>query len=576
MGAAPSVWPPLPQNHPRLQSPAPEPLVLDAGGSGKEFFLCEGCGKKCATARSRTAHKRFCEEYSAWKVLQTRWRENVRAMRFVQSEPPQKLVFQLLIQSGFSTLDEVLGLVKISNHALINASSNWLLSTRGKNERARFLYQAAAIVFERGFFPDDGSADSISINNVNQFFRKSFGCHLFKTVRTRRGFHALASLTSLSCQVQGYWLKTVDLRHSSWLVDGVLDALLPNCPNVSSLNVAGCSKLTPFCLIRCMLNFPLLELLDISATKLNNEALVHVAMEGAHLSSLNLTGCDFAEDSSATLMAKYCPNMKRLRLSGCTQLTLPTILAFTEARRRLVEVDVSFCDYLIVENSLRAMGKAFAPSLERFSAASSSLNNSALLCLSRCTRLSVLNVSYCPRLTDENMPYFFDRLTSLTDINFCGCELVGDATVKAVAVRCAYNLRNLNLKLLSSITDVALKAVWTSCPSLETIILDHCVHITHDGVESLLQNCSRLSTISLVCVDSVQNDTILPAIQHVPLKLQHLNLACCTNVTDQMLLRRRGLATVTSLSYLNLTRTQCSKEGVAALGHLHSVCDVVF
>ena len=135
MGSVPSVWPVVPEERPGLTPMSllmPKPTKSD-GGQELEYFVCEGCGKKCATRRARLAHRKFCDKYIIWKGKTVKWKIAVDATKKITSSgTPKAFVLTLLIESNYFNDDKVIQISKMRNHNIQMICSNWLLSYRGK------------------------------------------------------------------------------------------------------------------------------------------------------------------------------------------------------------------------------------------------------------------------------------------------------------------------------------------------------------------------------------------------------------------------------------------------------------
>jgi hypothetical protein len=172
MGSAPSAWPILPEQPPGLK---PMSLLLpnqtDKKIDGKDYFTCEGCGKKCATRRARIAHRKFCDEFIIWKNKSVKWKKAVEATKNMRlCGTPKSFILILLIESNYFSDNKVIQISKMRNHEIQTTCSNWLLSYRAKNLFRKKKAKVFRIVLNSGFINGYQDKTALSILSTNNFW----------------------------------------------------------------------------------------------------------------------------------------------------------------------------------------------------------------------------------------------------------------------------------------------------------------------------------------------------------------------------------------------------------------------
>ena len=322
MGSVPSTWPVVPEERPGLTPMSllmPKPTKSD-GGQELEYFVCEGCGKKCATRRARLAHRKFCDKYIIWKGKTVKWKIAVDATKKITSSgTPKAFVLTLLIESNYFNDDKVIQISKMRNHNVQMICSNWLLSYRGKRLFTKKTAKVFRLLINSGFFHGYKDKTSSSLLTTNTFWHNYVGPKLVNVCDM--SLSAIRSASSKVAYKRFHWFHTIDFTKITDLRDADLMKIIVNAPNVKHVYIGWCTNISPMTFQRCMWHFEHLESIDVRGCKLNNDVCFAIGDCCPNLRSLNLSGAIYLKDFVVKNITEKCPHLIEVRLSGCELLT---------------------------------------------------------------------------------------------------------------------------------------------------------------------------------------------------------------------------------------------------------------
>ncbi|RUS13407.1 hypothetical protein BC937DRAFT_95378 [Endogone sp. FLAS-F59071] len=173
------------------------------------------------------------------------------------------------------------------------------------------------------------------------------------------------------------------------------------------------------------------------------------------------TGVAYVTDLTVREVAFSCPNLRRLNISGCTNVTDRgmAFLARSACARRLTSLNLERC-VGITDVGLRELGKT-------------------------CTELENLNLSGCTEIADAGITAIAKGCTRrrrerlggkwaggrLRRIRLTDCKLVTEAGIKELVERCGESLLVLDLARIGRITDEVAQLMTVKCKKLEWLNL---------------------------------------------------------------------------------------------------------
>ncbi|KAL0897623.1 hypothetical protein Bca101_081584 [Brassica carinata] len=141
---------------------------------------------------------------------------------------------------------------------------------------------------------------------------------------------------------------------------------------------------------------------------------------------------------------------------------------------------------------------------------------------------------------------------------------VSDLGLRSIGRSCP-SLGSLSLCNLSTVTDSGLLEIAEGCPQLEKLDLTRCPSITDKGLVAIAKSCSNLSELTLEACSSI-GDEGLQAVARSCSKLKSVSIKNCPLVRDQ------GIAallsnTTYSLTKLRLQMLNVTDMSLAVVGH---------
>jgi len=249
-----------------------------------------------------------------------------------------------------------------------------------------------------------------------------------------------------------------------------------------------------------------------------------VAANSTFLLEIDLMDLQNVESGSIAALIESCQQLRELRLMRCIRIddtafiNLPMSMPPQDALRVL---DLTEC----VEICDRAVEKIVVifPRLRNLLLAKCrNLTDRAAFAITKLGKnLHYLHLGHCVRLTDDGVKALARSCTRIRYIDLAGCTNLTDAGVMQLA---AYlpKLKRVGLVKCSGITDRSVLALATfpsrsnsglargvhNINALERVHLSYCSEVTLDGIHCLLNNCPRLTHLSLTGVQAILRDDI--------------------------------------------------------------------
>lgn len=144
-----------------------------------------------------------------------------------------------------------------------------------------------------------------------------------------------------------------------------------------------------------------------------------------------------------------------------------------------------------------------------------------------------LELSLCPRLTDETLHAISRHGQGLRALSLLHLEQITDNGLVAVASRCN-NISTLHLDWCNTITDKGIAAVASGMPYLEEFSMAECSKVTLAGFIALLQGAEKIKSLDLFGCTQV-TDRWLYAIASHATSLERLDISHCTQISKATL-----------------------------------------
>lgn len=286
--------------------------------------------------------------------------------------------------------------------------------------------------------------------------------------------------------------RSLELTTVARVVREVVERLLPSIPNLRSLNVGKCYKLTSADVGAILKSCPQLQALHFEGCRIADAALRAIIAANPPLRALNLRDCKMVTDSGMKDLFAHFAQLQYLNVSGCKIQRLGIGEAESQDSLRLLDISRT----TIRGEALTDIAKRF-PRLFHLNLEECSQVNEAWLktCFSSpCPALTSLNLSWNSSVTDDCLESVTKLVPNLCSLELEGCYEITDQGVAKVATHCP-RLENLQLEQCYKITDHCLTLLADSCPSLRFLKIRGCNKITAEGLAafaSLLPGCRVL------------------------------------------------------------------------------------
>ncbi|KAK2812635.1 hypothetical protein FQN50_001281 [Emmonsiellopsis sp. PD_5] len=320
-------------------------------------------------------------------------------------------------------------------------------------------------------------------------------------------------------------LQALDVTDIKSLTDHTLFILAKNCPRLQGLNISGCTKVT-------------------------DDSLIAIAESCHSIKRLKLNGVSQVTDRSILSFAENCPLILEIDLHGCKQVTSRSVTALMSTLRNLRELRLAHCVEIndsafldlpdtLVFDSLRILDLTACENV-RDDAIQKIINSAPRLrnlVLAKCRFISdrsvfsicklgknihYVHLGHCSNITDAAVIQLVKSCNRIRYIDLACCNRLTDASVQQLAT--LPKLRRIGLVKCQAITDRSILALaksrvsqhpsGTSC--LERVHLSYCVHLTMEGIHSLLNSCPRLTHLSLTGVQAFLREELTAFCREAP------------------------------------------------------------
>ncbi len=268
---------------------------------------------------------------------------------------------------------------------------------------------------------------------------------------------------------------------------------LSNLPNLRNLSLSACSKLTDISALSNLLNLASLNL-SVCHSLTDISALSNLV----NLTSLDLSSCSSLTDISAL---SNLPNLTSLDLSSCSSLTDISALSNLP---NLTSLNLEYCEQLTDISALSNLPNLTSLNLEYCEQLTD------ISSLSNLVHLTSLNLEYCKKLTDISA---LGNLVNLTSLDLSWCERLTNLSGLGNLV----NLTSLNLSNWRKLSDISPLANLVNLISLDL----NCDSARED-IETSSSNPIWGSWTKLTDISALSN----------LVNLRNLSLSACSKLTD--------------------------------------------
>ncbi|KAK6186414.1 hypothetical protein SNE40_008454 [Patella caerulea] len=311
-----------------------------------------------------------------------------------------------------------------------------------------------------------------------------------------------------SCQNLSQGLKSLSLKGAN-ITEKTFISLVSHFTNLENLDLTCCNSL--------FMSGKILE--KSSDVELLKHSLKNVK-------TLTLSSIRFLSDSTFNRIVSVCQNVQNLSIASA-QITFNSHAYYPE--------DTKVCDspaifsfqnilfYLQQQNE-----KIKSLNLSRIS-----ITDPFLAKISQVEGLNLkeLILSNCRDLTSHGIIEMCSNQKNIEKIDVSYCIDVGDKGIVAITLN-LNNLKTLMAKKCQRISDVSAKML-KNLPCVDVLDLSECYNLTSDGlIQGLCSGIqSHLTHLNLRCCSSLTDSIVVELCKYVP-GLQYLDLGSCFPLTD--------------------------------------------
>lgn len=353
-----------------------------------------------------------------------------------------------------------------------------------------------------------------------------------------------------------------------------------SCQRLEVLTCCNCPGLDDFCLVgiaACVQKFRKLSSIDLSKSK------------------------DFTDEGILRLLGSGTNILKKILLTGCKNLSSLT-LAGVRQRMSALE-NLNLADMILGQSAFEWIAEGCRNVRVLDLSRSVELDDVALTKIGqRCSSLTDLNISRCPKVSDIGIVGFAESFSGELrhlDLSIC-IQCTGRSALALAGI--AGELIELKLNGLSQITEAELAVLWNSCVkllkfemtaelratsthrrsmiphisdsilcatincSLEHVKLAGACLVTDTGVGALAQTCPHIKSIDISHCHGI-TDAFLIAVAQFSAHLTSLDVTGCVSITN------KGISSLccgcTKMTHLRISGcSRVTDVGVAMLSSL--------
>lgn len=319
------------------------------------------------------------------------------------------------------------------------------------------------------------SLTSLTLSSLQNVSEKGFW-----VMGKAQGLKSLVSLSIASCSgltdlsleaiANGCsTLKQISLRNSSAVSDNGLFAFSKSAESLESLHLEDCNWVTLYGVISALSNLSssLKSLSLVKCMSLKDMPFQETSKALCQaLRSLSIKNCPGFGSSSLAILAKMCPNLRQVDLSGLYGMTDEGILALVDnSLSGLVKVNLSGCINLSDE-SIQGIAKIHGETLK------------------------VLNLDGCRKVTDLSLSAIAKSCSILHDLDVSNCAIT-DSGIASLSCSEELNLQILSISGCSKISNKSLPFLIELGENLVGLNLKHCISLSTKSINTIVGNLWR-------------------------------------------------------------------------------------
>ncbi|KAG9325860.1 hypothetical protein KVV02_006854 [Mortierella alpina] len=305
----------------------------------------------------------------------------------------------------------------------------------------------------------------------------------------------------------GQGLYSLDLSDVPAVTDAVLEHVARHCPKLHTLYLAGCAQLT-------------------------DDSIVRLATRCRSLKRIKLSQCVLLTDRSVLALTQYCPQLMEMDVTNCSLMTNSAIQSVFKTLPQVRDINMTLLANLTDQAFASVpLGAGTSPAIASLSYLPSPALSSSPAVV-RFDQLRVLNLTSCVHITDETLARIIPAAPRLRNLTLTKCDRITDAGASIIKVL-GKHLHYLHLGHCSRLTDKAITTLAQHCTRIRYLDLACCSKLTDAAVFAMAQ-LPKLRRIGLVKCSNITDHGIYAMLvsQVVPQTLERVHLSYCVHLSD--------------------------------------------
>ncbi|KAJ1417153.1 Leucine-rich repeat [Sesbania bispinosa] len=325
-------------------------------------------------------------------------------------------------------------------------------------------------------------------------------------------------------------LKAVDVSRCNCVSSSGLISIISGHDDLEQIGAGYCLSELSAPLVDCLKNLKQLSIIRIDGVRVSDFILQTIGINCKSLVELGLSKCIGVTNMGIMQLVSGCGNLKILDLTCCRFITDAAISTIADSCPDLACLKLESCD-MVTENGLYQLGSSCLLLEELDLTDCSGMNDIALKYLSRCSELVRLKLGLCTNISDIGLAHIAYNCPKMTELDLYRCVRIGDDGLAALTTGCK-KLEKLNLSYCNRITDKGMEYI-SHLDELSDLELRGLSNITSIGIKAVAVSCKKLADLDLKHCEKI-DDSGFWALACYSQNLRQINMSYCM-VSDVML-----------------------------------------
>ncbi|XP_072075377.1 F-box/LRR-repeat protein 3 isoform X4 [Arachis hypogaea] len=330
-------------------------------------------------------------------------------------------------------------------------------------------------------------------------------------------------------------LKTIDVSRCNCISSSGLISLVSGHVDLVQIAAGYCLSELSGPLVHCLKNLEQLSVIRIDGVQVSDFFLQTIGKNCKFIVELGLSKCIGVTNMGILHLVSGCGSLKILDLTCCRSITDAAISTIADTCPDLVCLRLESCD-MVTENCIYHLGSSCLLLEELDLTDCSGINDIALKYLSGCSELVRLKLGLCTNISNIGLSQIAYNCRKMAELDLYRCVYIGDDGLAALASGCK-KLMKLNVSYCNRITDKGMEYL-SHLGELSELEMRGLSNVTSIGIKAVALSCKRLADLDLKHCEKI-DDSGFWALAFYSQNLRQINLSNC-NVSDVVLCLMMG------------------------------------